>query len=332
MKDDEVVSYLYGDQLGSVSAVADANGSQISKTLYHPWGTTRYSQGASPTDYAYTGQMREGDVYFYNNARWPKVPATQWRGYDPAIGRFMQADTFVPTSQGTQGFDRFAYVNNNPVNGTDPTGFSCIGPNCPQIVPIPTPPVSQEVLNINPASTATPLMIYPTPVPIPTPFYYHVAPPDFKNLLPDGNPPPPAVEGLSDEWTWEHPSGYPPGYTNPGDPGAVWRPDPGRTSKNKREGEDPHWDRYPKPNSPEKEKYPPNPEWGRGGQGRGPGAYNPKTGKYNSTDLIFHRQPWEFLYQSSKATITLYIVYRVFRIISAPVCGPLAPICAASPY
>ena len=56
---------------------------------------------------------------------------------------------------------------------------------------------------------STPLMIYPTPVLIPTPFYYHVAPPDFKNLLPDGNPPPPAVEGLSDEWTWEHPSSYP---------------------------------------------------------------------------------------------------------------------------
>jgi len=36
----------------------------------------------SPTDYGYTGQMREGDIYFYN-ARW----------YDPVIGRFMQADT-----------------------------------------------------------------------------------------------------------------------------------------------------------------------------------------------------------------------------------------------
>jgi len=116
MKKDGAVYYLYGDQLGSVGAVADANGSQISTTLYHPWGTTRHTQGASPTDYAYTGQMREGDVYFYN-ARW----------YDPTIGRFMQADTFVPTSQGTQGFDRFAYINNNPVNGTDPTGMWMCG-------------------------------------------------------------------------------------------------------------------------------------------------------------------------------------------------------------
>jgi RHS repeat-associated protein len=58
--------------------------------------------------------MKEGDIYFYN-ARW----------YDPQLGRFMQADTFVPTAQGTQAWDRFAYVNNNPLRYTDPSG-QCI--------------------------------------------------------------------------------------------------------------------------------------------------------------------------------------------------------------
>jgi len=33
---DGVVSYLYGDQLGSVSAVADTNGNLVSTTLYEP--------------------------------------------------------------------------------------------------------------------------------------------------------------------------------------------------------------------------------------------------------------------------------------------------------
>jgi hypothetical protein len=39
----------------------------------------------------------------------------------------MQADTIVPPQQGTQGFDRYAYINNNPVNGTDPTGMWMCG-------------------------------------------------------------------------------------------------------------------------------------------------------------------------------------------------------------
>ena len=98
----------------------------VSKSLYHPRGTTRYTNGTTPTDYAYTGQMREGDIYYYG-ARWQKVLETQWSGIDPAIGRFLQADTIVPVaSQGTQAFDRYAYVNNNPLNYTDPSGHAII--------------------------------------------------------------------------------------------------------------------------------------------------------------------------------------------------------------
>ncbi|MGI6259154.1 MAG: RHS repeat-associated core domain-containing protein [Anaerolineaceae bacterium] len=110
------LSWLYGDQLGSISAVVKADGTLISKSLYYPWGSERLTQGTSPTDYGYTGQKKEGDIYYYN-ARW----------YDPMIGRFMQADTIVPLQvQGIQAFDRYAYVNNNPVNGTDPSGhYKC---------------------------------------------------------------------------------------------------------------------------------------------------------------------------------------------------------------
>ena len=75
-----------------------------SKLLYYPCGATYYQTDSNPTDYGYTGQMKEGDIYYYG-ARW----------YDPQLGRFMQADTIVPmATQGTQAFDRYAYVNNCP--------------------------------------------------------------------------------------------------------------------------------------------------------------------------------------------------------------------------
>jgi len=68
-----------------------------------------------PTDYTYTGQysnVPDFGLMFYN-ARW----------YDPALARFAQADTIVPLqTQGVQAWDRYAYVNNNPLKYTDPSG------------------------------------------------------------------------------------------------------------------------------------------------------------------------------------------------------------------
>lgn len=84
----EAVSFLFGDHLGSTSVVADGTGSLIAEMGYLPWGELRFESGASPTDYGYTDQYNETDdtgLLFYN-ARW----------YDPALGRFAQADTVVP--------------------------------------------------------------------------------------------------------------------------------------------------------------------------------------------------------------------------------------------
>jgi hypothetical protein len=38
------------------------------------------------------------------------------------LGRFAQADSIIPLQQGVQAWDRYAYVNNSPVNYVDPTG------------------------------------------------------------------------------------------------------------------------------------------------------------------------------------------------------------------
>jgi len=77
----------------------------------------RASNGTTPTNYTYTGQysnMGDFGLMFYN-ARW----------YDPSIGRFAQADTLIPSNQGVQAWDRYAYSNNNPLLYTDPSGH-CI--------------------------------------------------------------------------------------------------------------------------------------------------------------------------------------------------------------
>jgi len=61
----------------------------------------------------FTGHEMEPDVGLINmNARM----------YDPALGRFLQADTVVPNPGNLQAYNRYSYVLNNPLAYTDPSG------------------------------------------------------------------------------------------------------------------------------------------------------------------------------------------------------------------
>ncbi len=61
----------------------------------------------------FTGQQEIPTIglYFYNS-----------RFYDAALGRFVSPDSIIPQQQGTQAWDRYAGMNNNPIRYTDPTG------------------------------------------------------------------------------------------------------------------------------------------------------------------------------------------------------------------
>jgi RHS repeat-associated protein len=79
---------------------------------YTPYGETRGSETVD-VPYQFTGQRNEDAIGLYHyGARW----------YDPALGRVIQADTIVPQPEDPQSLNRYAYVYNNPLKYTDPTG------------------------------------------------------------------------------------------------------------------------------------------------------------------------------------------------------------------
>jgi RHS repeat-associated protein len=109
----DTVQYLLTDHLGSTSLVVSTNGTISAQNRYMPWGEVRYSIGTMPTDYTYTGQKNAPEIgLMFYNARW----------YDPAIAHFTQADTIIPGAGSPQAWDRYAYVFNNPLKYTDPSG------------------------------------------------------------------------------------------------------------------------------------------------------------------------------------------------------------------
>jgi RHS repeat-associated protein len=106
-----VLTYLHGDALGSASLATSVTGTVVSSMRYYPYGGTR--SGSIATDRRYTGQRWEGSVGFYDYGA---------RSYDPALGRFLQADSIVSNLANPQSFNRYSYVLNNPLKYTDPTG------------------------------------------------------------------------------------------------------------------------------------------------------------------------------------------------------------------
>jgi RHS repeat-associated protein len=103
------------DHLGSTNVILNSDGTLYSILTYKPWGETR--SGVSSTTFKYTGQRQEkllgGDegLYFYGS-----------RYYDPLLGRFISPDSMIPDPSNPADYDRYAYVRNNPVRYSDPTG------------------------------------------------------------------------------------------------------------------------------------------------------------------------------------------------------------------
>ena len=109
--------YIYNVQ-GDVIALADASTGKLVVTYtYDAWGklmelkdTTANSVGTL-NPFRYRGYYYDTETGLYY---------LQSRYYDPEIGRFINADGQL--NEGVLGYNMFAYCENNPVNGSDPTG------------------------------------------------------------------------------------------------------------------------------------------------------------------------------------------------------------------
>jgi RHS repeat-associated protein len=110
------VVYLHSDHLGSTSVTS---GATSSAQTYYPFGSIRTATGSVPTDFGFTGQRRDASAgLMYYGARY----------YDSALGRFIQADTWVPSPNIPQNLNRYTYTLNNPLRYADPDGH-CV-PAC----------------------------------------------------------------------------------------------------------------------------------------------------------------------------------------------------------
>jgi len=118
------VHFYFSDHLGTHAVVMNAAGTQCEQDAdYYPYGGVQNDYCTTPVaqNYKFTGKERDSESGLDNfGAR-----------YDAgSLGRFMTPDPLGGHQEDPQTLNKYAYVRNNPLNLTDPTGLDLYLQGC----------------------------------------------------------------------------------------------------------------------------------------------------------------------------------------------------------
>ena len=113
--DAETECILVKNQQGDVERVISADGTVLASYTYDAWGNVLTSEGSLAT----SNPIRYRGYYFDTET---SLYYLQSRYYDPAVGRFINADNYATTYKTSTGANMFAYCLNNPANCKDDGG------------------------------------------------------------------------------------------------------------------------------------------------------------------------------------------------------------------
>ena len=109
-------SYNYlTNQSGSVTGLTK-DGQAVASTSYHLYGARKTSTDTTGNPFAYNGEARDDTGLDYLRARY----------YDSQGGTFLTEDSYPGEDTDPLSQNRYSYVQNNPVNYTDPSGHRMV--------------------------------------------------------------------------------------------------------------------------------------------------------------------------------------------------------------
>jgi RHS repeat-associated protein len=113
--------YALTDHLGSPVLLTDQSQTIQEEYSFDSWGRRR-----NPVDWTYTATaptILNRGFTFHEHIDEFNLVNMNGRVYDPVLGRFLQPDNQVQLPDYLQTYNRYAYVFNNPLSYTDPSGW-----------------------------------------------------------------------------------------------------------------------------------------------------------------------------------------------------------------
>ena len=122
-----ITQYLLKDHLGSVDVITNGAGGVTEELSFDAWGQRRNAINWDGLDVASLLSFDHSTTTrgFTGHEMLDEVGLIHMNGriYDARLARFVQADPNIDGADTTQGYNRYSYVHNNPLNATDPTGY-----------------------------------------------------------------------------------------------------------------------------------------------------------------------------------------------------------------
>ena len=111
--------YVITNRQGDVLGLYDYAGTRKVSYEYDAWGNTVSVTDTSEDCWSTLNPFRYRGYYFDTETGLYYLLS---RYYDPAVGRFLNADGYLSTGVGILGFNMFTYCNNSPLLFADPNG------------------------------------------------------------------------------------------------------------------------------------------------------------------------------------------------------------------
>lgn len=117
------IGFLHRDRLGSMTLIVNDKGAKLEGHSFDPFGRPRTEKlqdsfpaivGSSFTTRGFTEHEHLDDSQLIH---------MNGRAYDYNLGRFLSVDPFIQEPGNSQSMNPYSYIMNNPLAGTDPSGY-----------------------------------------------------------------------------------------------------------------------------------------------------------------------------------------------------------------